>query len=120
MQPEFLKALRSVNNNACCICGKEGKSIPVSSVQTTGLINHAYHCFARSCFERARALVCDTPNKFLMVQRCCACGMSAFGVREHLDKFPRCGGCNVAAYCSQQCQKKDWKEEEHKKWCITK
>ena len=27
----------------------------------------------------------------------------------------RCNGCNVAYYCSKQCQEKDW--ENHKKCC---
>ncbi|KAL1604755.1 hypothetical protein SLS60_004295 [Paraconiothyrium brasiliense] len=28
-----------------------------------------------------------------------------------------CGGCKKARYCSQQCQKKDWKKDNHKEKC---
>lgn len=28
-----------------------------------------------------------------------------------------CGLCQQRGYCSKECQKRDWKEASHKKWC---
>ncbi|KAM6496296.1 hypothetical protein JOM56_009002 [Amanita muscaria] len=44
---------------------------------------------------------------------CCNCGSSGFVTGK--DKLYLCGACNIAAYCSRECQKAHW--ERHKKKC---
>ena len=39
-------------------------------------------------------------------QYCGTCGDFAASKGKALKK---CGGCGIAAYCSRECQKKDWK-----------
>lgn len=36
---------------------------------------------------------------------------------EDRGSLLRCGGCRVAEYCSKDCQRKDWKEGQHKSLC---
>jgi hypothetical protein len=48
-----------------------------------------------------------------MPKRCCLCNV----VASEGVKFSYCGACQSAQYCSKVCQKKDWKEGEHKKIC---
>jgi hypothetical protein len=48
-----------------------------------------------------------------MPQSCFACkAVASEGVT-----FSYCGACQSVQYCSKVCQKKDWKEGEHKKIC---
>lgn len=35
--------------------------------------------------------------------------------KVHEQKLNKCSACKMAAYCDQECQKKDWKE--HKQIC---
>lgn len=50
-----------------------------------------------------------TPAQLLeVISECAKCGKYA---------TDRCSRCNIARYCSRECQKEDWKE--HKKRCIT-
>jgi hypothetical protein len=48
-----------------------------------------------------------------MPQSCFACKAVASGGVT----FSYCGACQSVQYCSKVCQKKDWKEGEHKKIC---
>lgn len=47
---------------------------------------------------------------------------SCFRCNKRGDAIPgsllRCGGCKVAEYCSKDCQKADWKQGNHKEFCM--
>ncbi|KAL8292108.1 hypothetical protein RQP46_001574 [Phenoliferia psychrophenolica] len=45
-----------------------------------------------------------------------ACGNNEHGILEGEPRFKICGGCNLQAYCSAECQHQDWKST-HKKEC---
>ena len=47
---------------------------------------------------------------------CFGCGKEA-GAGDNGSKFFKCSKCHVAAYCSRDCQVKDWKEGRHKLAC---
>jgi hypothetical protein len=40
-----------------------------------------------------------------------------FSCSAMAEKFSKCASCNVAAYCSRECQVKDWKGGRHKLGC---
>ena len=46
---------------------------------------------------------------------CFGCGKEAGG--DDCSKLFKCSKCHVAAYCSRDCQVKDWKEGRHKLAC---
>jgi hypothetical protein len=48
-----------------------------------------------------------------MLKSCCICQV----VASEGVTFAYCGACQAVQYCSKVCQKKDWKEGEHKKIC---
>ena len=35
-----------------------------------------------------------------------------------MGRFKRCAGCLHAYYCSQKCQRYDWKNGKHKQYCM--
>ncbi|KAJ7446633.1 hypothetical protein FB451DRAFT_727029 [Mycena latifolia] len=55
----------------------------------------------------------QTPlNAEILAYRTCA---ACYKPESKKHKFGRCGACQKAAYCSVECQKKDW--QSHKKTC---
>jgi hypothetical protein len=53
----------------------------------------------------------QTLGKTLRAVRCFEC-------KKYLTKVMRCSGCNLAVYCSRECQKNNWKV--HRPGCKTK
>jgi hypothetical protein len=48
-------------------------------------------------------------------------GCFACNRKERVGGQPllKCGGCELARYCSKECQAKDWREGGHKQICKT-
>ena len=65
--------------------------------------DHAKHCL-RCLLKKNDHL--DPAPAGEYCQYCGTCGEFATLRGKALKK---CGGCGIAAYCSKECQKKDWK-----------
>lgn len=72
-------------------------------IKKHGLENGPHHC---DCFDDEEIESSSADNVY-----CDACG-------ENLAKY-FCNGCNIAVYCSPECQKEHWnaKEYGHKSEC---
>lgn len=87
---------------AVLMSGAPGQPAPGTGAETSELMHHR-HPF------RVRVLpVSDTPN-FTMQHVCLGCG------KADGSKLLRCARCNVAYYCSKQCQVAHW--GAHKSEC---
>lgn len=38
---------------------------------------------------------------------------------QDMHKYETCAGCEMAVYCSRECQKYDWKHGIHRKFCFS-
>lgn len=52
----------------------------------------------------------DLIGRLVEAEGCFSCGTKLVDAR-------RCSACKVAGYCNQECQKKDWKQNDHKGRC---